>query len=146
MNRIHIHVGVEDLSQSIRFYSSLFGDEPTVLKEDYAKWMLDDPRVNFAISQGHTNGVGIEHLGIQTENDQDLDLIRERLADAEGETFDEEETSCCYARSNKTWAKDPQGVIWETFHTMAEVQHYGESKASQALAASEQASDCCEPT
>ena len=108
MKRIHIHVGVGDLDQSVRFYSSLFGTDPTVLKSDYAKWMLDDPRVNFAISNGRA-GRGIEHLGIQAESDEELAQIRERLAAADASTFDEQETTCCYARSNKTWAARSSG-------------------------------------
>ncbi len=144
MKRIHIHVGVTGLEQSVGFYTALFGQDPTVLKDDYAKWMLDDPRVNFAISEGHGNA-GVEHLGIQTESDAELDELRERLAQAEAQTVDQHETTCCYAVSNKTWARDPQGVAWETFHTMTEAKTYGQTpEAAQAEPAPQQGtSRCC---
>ncbi len=124
MKRLHIHVGVRDLDASVRFYSTLFAAEPTVLKGDYAKWMLDDPRVNFAIAT-HARGTGVDHLGIQAEDETELAEIQARLADAGGPTLDEGETTCCYARSTKQWIADPQGVDWEAFLTHGEFVTYG---------------------
>ena len=126
MKRIHMHVGVDDLSQSISFYSVLFGAPPSIAETDYAKWMLEDPRLNFAISTGHTATTGIEHVGIQVESESELEDIRKRIAKAQTlASFGEPETNCCYARSSKTWTKDPQDVIWETFHTMDQIETYG---------------------
>lgn len=126
MKRMHIHVGVDDLNQSIAFYTALFGDEPEVTEHDYAKWMLEDPKLNFAISTGHTSASGIEHVGIQVESESELQNVRARLQQAEElSTFEESNTTCCYANSNKTWTVDPQNVIWETFHSMEQVKTYG---------------------
>lgn len=124
MKRLHVNVNVQDIDQSIRFYSTLFAAEPTVLKNDYAKWMLDDPIVNFAISQCGS-GTGIAHLGIQAEDETELAEVYGRLQNAGGPTLDEGETTCCYARSNKQWIEDPQGVSWETFYTHGESETYG---------------------
>jgi catechol 2,3-dioxygenase-like lactoylglutathione lyase family enzyme len=129
MKRLHVHVAVDDLGRSIGFYSTLFGAEPAVLKSDYAKWMLDDPRVNFAISQrGNTRGV--DHLGIQVESDNDLHELASRLKAAGETTRDQESTTCCYAQSNKAWVNDPSGIRWETFFTFGEATSYGEDEPS----------------
>ena len=124
MKRFHVHVGVEDLDQSIRFYSALFAAEPTVRKPDYAKWMLDDPRVNFAISEKRS-GVGLQHLGIQAEDGDELTEIHGRLETAGAAIFEEGRTTCCYAKSEKSWINDPQGIAWETFRTFGESTVYG---------------------
>jgi catechol 2,3-dioxygenase-like lactoylglutathione lyase family enzyme len=150
MKRLHVHVGVEDLAQSIRFYSTLFAAEPTVRKPDYAKWMLENPRVNFAISHGR-GAVGIHHLGIQVEDKDDLAEVYDRLKAAEGPVIEEGETACCYAQSEKLWIADPQGVAWETFFTHGESTVYGTSAqpigrnvaAAPKLAAAAEA--CCGP-
>jgi hypothetical protein len=134
MKRFHVHVTVEDLSQSVRFYSTLFAVEPTVLKPDYAKWMLDDPRVNFAISTGAGHSAGISHLGIQAEDEGELGEIYDRLAEAERPIVEEKATTCCYARSDKQWIADPQGVPWETFYTYGESTVYGHSGVLNELA------------
>jgi len=124
MKRLHINLSVSDLDASIRFYSTLFAMEPTVLKSDYAKWMLDDPRVNFSLSHcGRT--AGIDHLGIQAESEAELNEVFGRLEAAGGNVLDEGETTCCYARSTKKWITDPQGVAWETFLTHGASATYG---------------------
>ena len=114
--RMHISLGVEDLDASIRFYTAFFGASPTAVKDDYAKWMLDDPRVNFSISSC-CGGLGLSHLGVQVENGEELSDISARLRDAGLETSDQRDVTCCYARQDKTWVSDPQGVRWETFLT-----------------------------
>ena len=134
MKRFHVHVTVDDLAQSVRFYSTLFATEPTVLKPDYAKWMLEDPRVNFAISTGASHASGISHLGIQAEDEGELTEIYGRLAEAERPVLEEKATTCCYARSDKQWIADPQGVPWETFYTYGESTVYGRSGALNELA------------
>lgn len=147
MKRMHVHVGVSDLDRSIRFYSALFAAEPSVLKSDYAKWMLDDPRVNFAIS-ARQDGAGVRHLGIQVENGEELQEVYARLKQADGPTFEEGQTTCCYAKSEKTWISDPQGVSWETFLTTGESTTYGggaEAAAPESHAATKPAS-CCHPS
>jgi catechol 2,3-dioxygenase-like lactoylglutathione lyase family enzyme len=140
MKRLHIHVSVNDVDESARFYAALFAAEPTVKKPDYAKWMLDDPRVNFAIS-ARGRKAGIEHLGIQAEDETELGVIFERLAQAERPTLAEQDTTCCYARSEKQWVADPQGVVWETFYTHGESTVYGQSAAIEDIAGA----ICCEP-
>jgi catechol 2,3-dioxygenase-like lactoylglutathione lyase family enzyme len=142
MKRLHVHVTVEDLAQSVRFYSTLFAAEPSVLKPDYAKWMLDDPRVNFAISARGAKP-GIEHLGIQAEDGAELAEIYGRLARAGRSVLDEGVTTCCYARSEKQWISDPQGVAWETFLTHGESTVYGVEGAVAKLEATT-AKACCE--
>jgi catechol 2,3-dioxygenase-like lactoylglutathione lyase family enzyme len=127
MKRLHVHMSVEDLDQSIRFYSTLFAAAPTVVKPDYAKWMLEDPRVNFAISTKAGGAPGIDHLGIQVEDGEELQEIYGRLKDAEGPVLEEGKTTCCYAQSEKSWTLDPQGVSWETFLTTGESTVYGTS-------------------
>ena len=129
MKRLHVHVSVDDLAQSIQFYSTLFATEPTVLKSDYAKWMLDDPRVNFAISTGCRSGdaAGFSHLGIQAEDESELAEVYDRLSQAKRPIVEQKATTCCYAKSDKQWITDPQGVPWETFLTYGESTVYGES-------------------
>ena len=145
MKRLHVHVGVNDLDQSIRFYSTLFAAEPTVIKDDYAKWMLEDPRVNFAISAGQQPSAGIQHLGIQVENREELADVYDRLAAAERPVLEEGETTCCYAESEKSWVADPDGIVWETFHTTGQATVYGAGPSAQALLAGKEASKCCGP-
>ena len=141
MKRFHVHVNVEQLDNSIRFYSTLFGAAPTVVKPDYAKWMLDDPRVNFAISQ-RGRQVGVDHLGMQAEDDVELAAIGARLQAADAVALAEKATTCCYAHSDKFWAEDPQGVRWESFHTHGEATVY--TGAPVDTDASEGGS-CCGP-
>lgn len=134
MKRLHVHVAVDDLDRSIGFYSTLFAAEPTVTKPDYAKWMLDDPRVNFAISMRGT-AAGVEHLGIQVEDAGELAEVYSRLAKADAPVVEEGKTTCCYAKSEKSWITDPQGVVWETFLTEGESTSYGTSATIDALTA-----------
>lgn len=141
MKRLHVHIAVADLTASVRFYSALFATEPTVIKPDYAKWMLADPRVNFAISQ-RGSPPGVEHLGIQVEDHSELEEVYARLKRAEGPVLEEGHTTCCYAQSEKSWISDPQGVLWETFLTSGESTVYGHD-ASRAAARVESA--CCAP-
>jgi catechol 2,3-dioxygenase-like lactoylglutathione lyase family enzyme len=144
MKRLHVHVSVDDLAQSIRFYSTLFSAEPTVLKSDYAKWMLEDPRVNFAISTQPGRASGISHLGIQAENEDELVEVYDRLSRAERPIVEAKNATCCYAKSDKQWIADPQGVPWETFLTYGESTVYGEGSLSKLKEVSEGA--CCAPT
>src|SRR5271168_575610 len=143
MKRIHVHVSVRDLPASIRFYQTLFGAEPAVLKPDYAKWMLDDPRVNFAITSRSTSP-GLDHLGLQVESDEDLATIATRLDAAGQSVAKQENAACCYARGNKGWVSDPSGISWETFHTFGENTVYGNDLAPRPPAA-RPASSCCAP-
>ncbi len=139
MKRFHVHVSVEDIAQSVRFYAALFAADPTVVKPDYAKWMLDDPRVNFAISKrGHA--AGVEHLGIQVEDEGELAEVYSGLALAERPVVKEAATTCCYANCDKQWIADLQGVAWETFLRHSESTVYGQERASGTSAAM-----CCEP-
>jgi catechol 2,3-dioxygenase-like lactoylglutathione lyase family enzyme len=131
MKRLHVHVAVHDLQQSIRFYSALFAAEPAVKKDDYAKWMLDDPRVNFAISTRATKA-GLDHLGIQAENGAELEDLGSRLAQADVAVTAQKGASCCYAKSDKYWTIDPQGIAWESFHTLDSVPMYGQDTRSRA--------------
>jgi hypothetical protein len=144
MKRFHVHVSVDDLAHSVRFYSTLFASEPSVLEKDYAKWMLDDPRVNFAISTvgnhtGRLDGadrvgrVGISHLGIQVEDETELAEVYDRLNRAEQPVIEEKNAVCCYARSDKQWIADPAGVAWETFLTHEQMTVYGNSRAIREL-------------
>ena len=146
MKRLHVHVGVADLDQSIRFYSTLFAAEPTVVKDDYAKWMLDDPRVNFAISAGQHDSKGIQHLGVQAENVDELGEVYGRLKAAERPVLEEGRTTCCYAKSEKSWIADPDGVVWEAFYTDGEATNYGDSPALGTLGDSIPEDKCCLPT
>jgi predicted lactoylglutathione lyase len=131
MKRMHVHVAVDDLTKSIGFYSALFAAQPSVVKTDYAKWMLDDPRVNFAIS---TRGrqPGLDHLGIQAEDKDELNEIYARLHKAGGEVIEQGQTSCCYAKSEKSWIDDPAGISWETFLTTGESTDYGDGSGERA--------------
>jgi hypothetical protein len=140
MKRFHVHVSVDDVPASIRFYSTLFSAEPTVVKSDYAKWMLDDPRVNFAISK-RGGDAGVRHLGIQVEDQAELREVYDRLARAERPVLEEGNTTCCYAKSEKSWIEDPQGVHWETFLTTGESTVYGNDVPAPAPA--RRTSSCC---
>ena len=140
MKRLHLHVSVPDLAQSIDFYATLFGAPPSVVKPDYAKWMLDDPQVNFAISQRGA-AAGVDHVGIQVETAGELGELAGRLKAAGARTFDETATTCCYAVGDKSWVRDPAGVRWETFFTYGEATTYGEDPAAKAAAAAPAA--CC---
>jgi catechol 2,3-dioxygenase-like lactoylglutathione lyase family enzyme len=146
MKRLHVHVSVRDLAESVRFYSELFGAEPTVHKSDYAKWVLEDPRVNFAISR-RDGKPGVQHLGIQVEDRAELAEVYHRLGRAEGLVIEEGETTCCYAHSEKSWIDDPQGVQWETFLTTGQSVFYGtdeiRSKTEKQAEATRRASSCC---
>ena len=145
MKRLHVHVGVADLDRSIGFYSTLFGAQPAVVKPDYAKWMLDDPRVNFAISAGQHPAKGIQHLGVQAESTDELSEVYGRLKAAEGPVLDEGRTTCCYARSEKSWIADPDGVVWEAFYTDGEATTYGDSPALGILSDRLADDKCCLP-
>lgn len=143
MKRFHIHTHVEDLQASIAFYSRLFGAEPIRVESDYAKWMLDDPRLNFAIS---TRGAkpGIDHLGFQTDTEEELAELKTRAQAADIALLDEGATTCCYARSDKHWVTDPQGIAWEHFHTLGNIPVFSEKGKTAPLPAAE-ASACCAP-
>jgi catechol 2,3-dioxygenase-like lactoylglutathione lyase family enzyme len=143
MKRLHVHMAVEDLDQSIRFYSTLFASAPSVVKPDYAKWMLDDPRVNFAISTHGGRAAGLDHLGIQVENQDELHEVYGRLQKADRPVLEEGETTCCYARSEKSWISDPAGVAWEAFHTVGESTAYGTSAPIEKIRTT---GPCCGPT
>jgi catechol 2,3-dioxygenase-like lactoylglutathione lyase family enzyme len=153
MKRFHVHVSVDDLDQSIRFYSSLFGIEPSVSEIDYAKWMLDDPRVNFAISK-RDRAVGVNHLGFQVDSNDELKQLKCQLEAADTSLVEQTSVSCCYARSEKHWVKDPSGIAWETFHTLGSVPVYGDDdharQPSEACciplaAANDDSAACCVP-
>lgn len=137
MKRMHIHVGVENLDQSINFYNALFGAQPVKTKVDYAKWMLDDPRINFAIST-RMEKPGVDHLGFQVDEESELEELRERFESADMSVFDEGETVCCYARSDKTWVQDPSGIAWESYRSMEDVQLFASKDVAEGTA-------CCTP-
>jgi catechol 2,3-dioxygenase-like lactoylglutathione lyase family enzyme len=143
MKRMHVHVAVADLQSSVAFYSALFAAQPTIIKTDYAKWLLDDPRVNFAIS---TRGrqPGLDHLGIQVDSRDELDEVYARLRQAGGTIVEQGETSCCYAKSEKSWIDDPAGIAWETFHTTGESTDYGDGSGERVARVAHEAS-CCAP-
>jgi catechol 2,3-dioxygenase-like lactoylglutathione lyase family enzyme len=152
MKRMHVNISVKDLDASIEFYNSLFASQPAVVKTDYAKWMLDDPRVNFAITtRGEQKGV--DHLGIQVENDAELDEVYGRLQGAAAPVIEEGATTCCYAESEKSWIFDPEGIAWETFLTRGESSVYGSDQVKHgntdsacctpAQASAKSASSCC---
>jgi len=146
MKRLHVHVAVRDIPRSIGFYSALFATEPSVVKSDYAKWMLDDPRVNFAISS-RGGEVGLDHLGIQVEDQAELREVYGRLRQAGGEIIEQGQTSCCYAKSEKSWIDDPAGIAWETFHTTGESIDYGDGTGERdARIAHAGEGACCAPT
>jgi predicted enzyme related to lactoylglutathione lyase len=143
MKRMHVHVAVNDLQRSIGFYSALFAAQPSIVKPDYAKWMLDDPRVNFAIS---TRGrePGLDHLGIQVESQSELYEVYARLQKAGGTVIEQGQTACCYAKSEKSWIDDPSGIAWETFHTTGEHTEYGGGTGERGARGTPQKS-CCAP-
>jgi uncharacterized glyoxalase superfamily protein PhnB len=143
MKRMHVHVAVEDIRSSIGFYAALFDAQPTVVKADYAKWMLDDPRVNFAIS---TRGrePGLDHLGIQVESEDELHEVYARLREAGGTIVEQGQTTCCYAKSEKSWIDDPAGIAWETFHTTGENTDYGDGTGERVARVAHEKS-CCAP-
>jgi catechol 2,3-dioxygenase-like lactoylglutathione lyase family enzyme len=141
MKRLHVHVAVDDLQKSISFYAALFAAEPSVTKPDYAKWMLDDPRVNFAIST-RGRAPGLDHLGIQAEDEGELKEIYARLQKAGGEVIKQGQTSCCYAKSEKSWIDDPAGISWETFFTTGESTDYGDGSGERVARVADEKS-CC---
>ena len=143
MKRMHVHVGVENLEHSIGFYSALFATQPAVIKSDYAKWMLDDPRVNFAIS---TRGKqpGLDHLGIQVESQTELHEVYARLRNAGGTVIEQGQTACCYAQSEKSWIDDPSEISWETFHTTGENTVYGDGTGEREARVAHE-NFCCAP-
>ncbi len=146
MKRFHVHVGVADLDASIAFYTGLFGAQPTVTRPDYAKWMIEDPRLNFAISQKCGADKGVEHLGVQVEDETELADVYGRLAAANAPVLEEGATTCCYAKSEKSWIADPDGVVWEAFLTTGESTTYGASPDLAGLASvNAAASACCAP-
>jgi catechol 2,3-dioxygenase-like lactoylglutathione lyase family enzyme len=137
MKRFHVHIAVDDLNANVRFYSDVFGAAPTVLKPDYAKWMLEDPKVNFAISKQGLKP-GVDHLGVQVESAGELSELRRQVANAEIAALDQPNAECCYARGDKYWITDPQGIVWETFHTLDSIPVYGSSRKTDSTA-------CCSP-
>lgn len=137
MKRFHVNLAVADLNKSVKFYNTLFATEPAVLKSDYAKWMLDDPRINFAISQT-ANARGINHIGLQADTEAELGEIQGRLHAAGHDTFDQPQAECCYAKSTKSWIRDPDQVAWETFVTHGSITHYGSDVAPEG-----KESRCC---
>jgi catechol 2,3-dioxygenase-like lactoylglutathione lyase family enzyme len=140
MKRFHVNISVADLDQSIDFYNTLFGQKPSVRKDDYAKWMLDDPRVNFAISKSSRSS-GINHIGLQADTMDELGEIQQRLRAAGEQTFDQPAAECCYASSSKTWVQDPDAVRWETFVTHGQITHYGGDNVP--VAGNDEQSRCC---
>ena len=143
MKRLHVHVSVADIAQSVHFYSALFAAQPSVVKPDYAKWMLDDPRVNFAIS---TRGKqpGLDHLGIQVESKDELHVVNDRLHQAGGTVVEQGEVTCCYAKGEKAWIDDPSGIAWETFFTTGESTVYGDGTGENTARVAHTKA-CCEP-
>ena len=139
MKRIHLHVSVDDLAKSINFYKILFGESPTVEKTDYAKWMLNDPLVNFAISQRGAK-MGLDHIGIQVENNDELTEIKSRLEAADMDMLTQEGATCCYAKSDKHWVQDPSGIAWETYHTLESAPTFNNATESPMAE-----STCCAP-
>lgn len=137
MKRFHIHIGVDNLDEAIKFYSGLFGADPVKAKSDYAKWMLEDPRVNFAIST-RARMKGVDHLGIQVEEESELNELRSRLERADVKVLEEGATTCCYARSDKSWIQDPVGIPWEAYRTMEDAQLFSDNTGSTESA-------CCTP-
>lgn len=145
MKRMHVNLSVEDIAASVRFYTELFGVEPSVLKPDYAKWMLDDPRVNFAIA-ARGERTGLDHLGIQVENRAELAEVYGRLKTAEAPVLEQGGVTCCYAKSEKSWITDPQGVAWEAFLTHGESTVYGDGTGEAPVTRTAKATACCAPS
>lgn len=151
MKRMHVHVGVKNIDEAVSFYSALFGAQPDKQMPDYAKWMLEDPKLNFAIST-RSGKEGVEHLGIQVDNEAELSEMRKRISKAELDVIEEGETVCCYAESDKSWVQDPAGIAWEAYHTMGDAELFS-AKDNKAVAAScsmvsipvVAASSCCAP-
>lgn len=139
MKRFHVHMHVDDLAQNIAFYSKLFGAEPTRQESDYAKWMLEDPRINFAISTRGSAKPGLDHLGFQVDDATELAALKAQAEAADMAMLDEGETTCCYARSEKHWITDPQGVAWEHFHSLGDIPVFNESAIPTGAA-------CCAPS
>ncbi len=152
MKRFHVHLSVINLAESIGFYSALFGSEPNVTKPDYAKWMLDDPRVNFAISRRGA-ATGLNHLGIQVESPEELAEMQQRLQALNSDVIEEADKACCYAKSDKYWVNDSQGIAWETFHTLETIPVFGDDSFIDVtdtaccvpLAKIDEVSPCCVP-
>lgn len=146
MKRLHVHLSVPSIEEGVRFYSALFNAEPAVLKQDYAKWMVEDPRVNFAISTRSADK-GLDHLGIQVEDETELQEMHGRLAEAAMPVVEQTGTACCYARSDKYWTLDPQGIAWETFHSLAQIPVFNDGTAQDVsdTTAEATASACCAP-
>ncbi len=149
MKRFHLHLAVDDLAQNIDFYTTLFGCKPSVQHDDYAKWMLDDPRINFAISNRSAK-LGLDHLGIQAEDEEELQDIKLRLDATQRPIETQEQAACCYMRSDKYWITDPQGIAWESFHSLSEIPTFNDKKASSdgenpfaCRPAGNAASSCC---
>lgn len=138
MKRLHVHIGVENLTESIKFYNALFNAEPSKVKTDYAKWMLDDPRVNFAIST-RAKKIGVDHMGIQVDSPDELAQLRDQMSAANISTHSDGETTCCYAKSEKSWVEDPNGIAWEAYHTMEDAQIFSASDTPSEGGA------CCAP-
>lgn len=147
MKRFHVHVAVRDIEASVRFYSALFGAEPTLRKTDYAKWMVDDPRINFAVSQRAGGSIGVNHLGLQVDSDDELESLRTQAESADLTAVAEKGGTCCYARSDKYWYTDPQGVAWETYHTLSQVEFFeGNDRAASRTSVNDKPqSSCCAP-
>lgn len=150
MKRFHVHVAVEDLDKSIAFYSAMFGGQPTVLKPDYAKWMLEDPRINFAISH-RGQAPGVNHLGMQADDDAELEAIRANLQKADTTIVAEKGAHCCYAVSDKYWVTDPQGIAWESFRSLGSIPLFGSDDSASteqraSCGAGAVPSSCCAPT
>ena len=141
MKRFHVHVSVKEMQEGVRFYSAMFGQQPTVLKDDYAKWMLDDPRVNFAISNRITK-TGVDHLGIQVESAEELSGVEADLHRASDAVQAGSGAPCCYAQSDKYWVQDPAGIAWEAFHTLGSVPVFGEDHSPSGPATK---ATCCAP-
>jgi catechol 2,3-dioxygenase-like lactoylglutathione lyase family enzyme len=137
MKRMHVHVGVKNIDEAVKFYSALFGAEPDKKMPDYAKWMLEDPKLNFAIST-RSGKEGVDHLGIQVDNEAELSDMRKRISQAEIDVIDEGETVCCYAESDKSWVQDPAGIAWEAYQTMGDAQLFSAKEGNAQ-------SDCCTP-
>ncbi|MEO1043186.1 MAG: ArsI/CadI family heavy metal resistance metalloenzyme [Pseudomonadota bacterium] len=134
MKRLHLHISVDDLQTSKQFYSAIFGQEPTLEKPDYVRWEVEDPKVHLAISRQEARGFGIDHVGIKTETETELQELAARLASVDAPIRDEPKAECCYAHSDKHWTRDPSGVVWEMFHTMAQAQVYGTDRGPEFLA------------
>lgn len=146
MKRFHIHIGVNNLADSIRFYNALFGTEPIKVKSDYAKWMLEDPRINFAIST-RAGKYGVEHLGIQVDGADELDGLRKQFSEANISTHSDGETTCCYAKSQKSWVSDPNGIAWEAYHTMEDAQFFSgdnTTEGSCSMSTKKTSTSCCD--